>query len=140
MAGVGLRVKNEKWCVFGFRPYDMVGYYGMGINCLPLYFYEHILYLVQIFCSITIVLCSNLVGGSCCCSCYHTKVESTPRFALGWEFENNVQDSQSWDPIFCRYHNKIFCHIVQGFVKLSVNFLLRKNYTEQGCPERCHNH
>ena len=26
---------------------------------------------------------------SCSCSCYHGKTKSTPRFGLGWEFDNN---------------------------------------------------
>ena len=28
-------------------------------------------------------------GSSCCSSCYHGKTKSTPRFGLGWEFDNN---------------------------------------------------
>ena len=57
MEGEGLRVKNwgcriksEEWmaekksieglCVFGFCPFDMGGCYGVGINSMPLYFYE----------------------------------------------------------------------------------------------------
>ena len=47
MEGGGLNVEHEGWSVFGFGPFDMGGCYGMGINLLPLYFYELIFFLVH---------------------------------------------------------------------------------------------
>ena len=99
---VGWRVK----CVFGFRPFDMGGCCWIGINILLLSFHELILFLVHPMSSYqlqlnAIVLCSwephthgilvrtKYGDSSCCSSChYHVKVKSTPRFVLGWEFEN----------------------------------------------------
>jgi hypothetical protein len=44
MEGVGLKVKNDELCGFGFCPFDMGGCYGMGINRLPLYFMNSLLF------------------------------------------------------------------------------------------------
>ena len=40
MEGVGFRLKNERLYVFGFFPFYMREFYGMAIICLPLYFNE----------------------------------------------------------------------------------------------------
>ena len=75
----------------------------MGINCLPLYYYDLMFFVTyNLFISDSVLLlCIDLLnyncthkfgwGGSCCCcsSCYHTKVKSTPRFGLGLEFDNS---------------------------------------------------
>ena len=59
-------------------------------------FFKHIISSsqLQIFYSVFAVLIrsprpKNLGEGSCC-SCNHTKVKSTPRFGLCWEFDKKV--------------------------------------------------
>ena len=46
----------------------------------------------------------NLGEDTSCCSsssCYHEKVKSTPRFLLGWEFDNRGRDTRFWDGFNC---------------------------------------
>ena len=99
MEGVGLRVKNEGLFVFGFCTFYMKGCYGLGINCLTRYFYEHIFFFLHKISS-DLVLCFDLLNcnceiptlrnlGYCSCRWYFSKVKSTPSFGLGWEFDKN---------------------------------------------------
>ena len=62
-------------------------------------------------------------GSSCSC-CYHRKTKSTPRFGLGWEFDNNKKCKRSNQAFLIShklfvFENKLLINIKEG--KMSVN-------------------